>query len=385
MLTEPIDASDPLFAFRKKWWERFQAQGALNADHEALRYLSLKSVAWPSKAKRPPVPSFDGTEYQIVFADGFFMPELSRVPPGVIVEPVGTAMRSFGVFLQSRWQRICQDERDPLACMNGVMQGEGAFLYVSPDTQIVEPLAIYHLAVAPSLASPRLSISLGANSSLHLVEEHMPTAHGCCNLVTDALLHDAARLTYHVRSTSAYQGTLLQHFRASLKRSACLNYRMYSEGASLLRNSIHVQLLGEESRAILKGLTDITDVRISHVNALVEHAAPHTYSRQHFKAVAGGSSRSTFEGKIYVHPEAQKTEAYQLSQSLLISDKASSFAKPNLEIFADDVKASHGATVSQVNEEELFYLRSRGFSLSHAKQCLMDSFVSELKECKEIR
>jgi Fe-S cluster assembly protein SufD len=111
---------------------------------------------------------------------------------------------------------------------------------------------------------------------------------------------------------------------------------------------------------------------------MVEHIAPHTRSRQHFKAILRDRSRSSFEGKILVRPEAQKTQAYQLNNHLLLSEEALSFAKPNLEIFADDVKASHGATVSQLNEEELFYFRCRGFPLVVAQEMLAEGFCNEI-------
>ncbi len=112
--------------------------------------------------------------------------------------------------------------------------------------------------------------------------------------------------------------------------------------------------------------------------SLVEHVAPHCRSRQHFKGILRGKSRSSFEGKILVRPEAQKTEAYQLNNTLLLSDDCRGFAKPNLEVFADDVKASHGATVSQLNAEELFYFRSRGFPLSLAQEMLAAGFCNEI-------
>ena len=163
-----------------------------------------------------------------------------------------------------------------------------------------------------------------------------------------------------------------------MKRDSRLHFLSVSRGAKLARTSIKVQLLEENCEALLQGL-NVLDLDLQkHTHVLVEHVAPCCRSRQHFKGILRGKSRSSFEGKILVRPEAQKTEAYQLNNTLLLSDEAMGFAKPNLEIFADDVKASHGATVCQLNEEELFYCRSRGIPLPLAQETLAAGFCNEI-------
>jgi Fe-S cluster assembly protein SufD len=141
---------------------------------------------------------------------------------------------------------------------------------------------------------------------------------------------------------------------------------------------LQATLLEEGSEVHFKGLDNLSGNLEAHTHILIEHKAPHCISRQHFKKALREQSLSSFEGKIYVHPEAQKTEAYQLNQNLILSDGAKANAKPNLEIFADDVKASHGATFSQMNEEEIFYFRARGLSLKEAKSLLFEGFCREL-------
>jgi Fe-S cluster assembly protein SufD len=145
-----------------------------------------------------------------------------------------------------------------------------------------------------------------------------------------------------------------------------------------------VQLAEENSSVSLQGLSMLTDQRQAHMHALIDHAAPHCESRQHFKSALAGQSQSSFEGKIFVRPIAQKTMAYQLNNNLILSDQARSNSKPNLEIFADDVKASHGSTVTQLSQEELFYLRSRGLPKEEAKSLLTHGFCKELIDALEI-
>ena len=139
-----------------------------------------------------------------------------------------------------------------------------------------------------------------------------------------------------------------------------------------------VHLAEENSEAQLYGLARLHGETESHIHATVEHIAPHTRSRQHFKSVLQDRSRVSFEGKIRVLPAAQKTEAYQLNNTLILSDAASANAKPNLEIFADDVKASHGATVGQLDQEQIFYFRSRGLGLEQSKALLIHGFCKEI-------
>jgi Fe-S cluster assembly protein SufD len=146
----------------------------------------------------------------------------------------------------------------------------------------------------------------------------------------------------------------------------------------IARHSLRVHIQGENADALLQGLWHQKKSSQTHTHVFVEHAAPHAKSLQKFKGVLKDTAQSSFEGKIFVRPEAQKTEAYQLNQNLLLSDAAIANAKPNLEVFADDVKASHGATFSQVDDEQLFYLKSRGLSPEAASRLLIRGFMQEM-------
>lgn len=160
---------------------------------------------------------------------------------------------------------------------------------------------------------------------------------------------------------------------ANLKKDSFLKMVLFPENVS-----VKVELAEEQAEVQLFGLAKLKDKEQSHVNILIEHQAPNTRSRQLFKNVLFDQSKATFEGKIYVHSIAQKTQAYQRNSNLLLSDEATAHAKPNLEIFADDVKASHGATFGQLDEEEMFYLRSRGLSRQDAQEWLIDGFCKEI-------
>ncbi len=375
---EILDPKDHWFLVRQKYWNRLIESGFLDGEKQAFQYVALDKIAWPQLATFQEKTPFSFTGFRIVFVDGFLSLEHSLLPSEVLFLSLDEAKKSFGIFLQNRRARLLKEEKDPLALINGALQRKGAFLYIPPQVKVKEPIHIYHVNTENSFLSSRLIVSMGKNSSLTLIERNrLKGSVGNCYLETS--LDENAELDVH--SCVEKQKILFQSFRSFLKRSSRLQYRYYSEGSEMVRNSIHIQLQEEGSEAVLKGLTVLDDDRKSHVHAIVEHIAPNARSRQHFKAVAKKSSLSSFEGKIYVHKEAQKTESYQLSNNLILSDDSKIYAKPNLEIFADDVKASHGATIAQLNDEELFYLRSRGFSKEKAHEYLIEGFIQELKEC----
>ncbi|MES2122471.1 MAG: SufD family Fe-S cluster assembly protein, partial [Chlamydiota bacterium] len=167
---------------------------------------------------------------------------------------------------------------------------------------------------------------------------------------------------------------------ATLKKDARLQSFTLTSGAKSVRHSYGVQLNGENAEAELKGLSMLSGNRTSHAHVKMVHAAERTRSMQKFKTVLSDASQSSFEGKILVHAIAQKTEAYQLNNSLILSPGAVANCKPNLEIFADDVKASHGATISQIDPQQLFYLTTRGIDEKTARELLVQGFCREMTD-----
>lgn len=336
MLEEILIPNDSFFPWRKKAWDLFDQIGF---PQESFQYVPKIELSLPEE-------------------------KAILTPP--LCMPLSEAMRTYGLFLQNRLAKSVKEETDPLALLNLAFQKEGLFAYIPAGQE--ESLEI--------TAAGRLMIYVGQNSTLHLKYRypHVPFANLAIDLVLDkgstCILSDVAEGDLRFLSV-----------RASLKRDSKLKTHFYSEGGRVHRNSVRVQLLEENSEALLQGLWRLEEAKQCHTHALVEHLAPNTRSRQHFKGVLQGKSKSSFEGKIYVHPTAQKTEAYQLNNNLLLSDEAKAFSKPNLEIFADDVKASHGSTTAQLNAEDLFYLRARGLPLEEAKAFLVEGFCKELAEC----
>lgn len=365
--TDLANPKDPLINYRKKGWDRFEAIGLPRPKQEAFQYLT-KKLSFPKLAERKPVSEVKPV-LGMTFVDGFFEESLSQIPSPLVCLPLDLAIRTYGLFLQSRLTKILDLETDPFAAMNGAFQGRGSFLYVPPKCKAA--LHWVQKYTDKDMASPRLQIYLGREAELKLTQTSQGVS-GFSNVALDVVLDSGASLKLIDESEGDFEA-----IRATQKRDSKLKIVLLGKR---LRTSLKIQLAEENSEAELFGLARLKGDDESHIHATIEHIAPYARSRQHFKSVVKDKSRFSFEGKIYVHPEAQKTEAYQLNNNLILSDEAIANAKPNLEIFADDVKASHGATTGTLNEEELFYLRSRGLKLEEAKEWLIAGFCKEMTD-----
>jgi Fe-S cluster assembly protein SufD len=359
-----LGSPDPLQQMRKKGWDRFLEIGLPKEGQEAFQYLNKKFTFPPlTKRKQLELEPCEG----LVFVDGFFEESLSFIQAPVICLPLDQAIRSYGLFLQNRMNKTIREEKDPFAAVNAALQGRGAFIYVPPKCKAA--LHLIHHFLDPGMASPRIHLYVGKNAELNLTQSSNGTS-GFYNNLIDLVLDEGAQLYF-----SDYSEGHFQSIRSTLKRDS--KFKAVFLGKQV-RSSIQVELTEENSEAEMLGLSRLEAKEEAHFHTNMEHKAPHTRSRQHFKSVVNGQAKFSFEGKIHVFPVAQKTESYQLNNNLILSDEASANAKPNLEIFADDVKASHGATMGQLDEEQLFYLRSRGLSLTIAKEWLISGFCQEI-------
>jgi Fe-S cluster assembly protein SufD len=409
-MMEVLDLFEPLLEkrealgwkpFQVQAWKKLQEVGFPKRKEESFQYVTLRKLYDSISTKQSTigynccdfdVSSFVMPESQssyLIFKDGLFCPELSSVPSSLVVLPLEDALKSsYGSFLKHRMHQLIEKEKDPWALLNGALCDKGVFLYAPPKTKIDSPIQILNIQEDSSLVyeGPRVHIFVGARaevqvvSTFHFVKEST-TLH---NDFLDVFLEESAKFSHTFSNENMNQSWGFSSFRAALKKESKLDSTFVTFGSPGFRRDYFVSLLGEHSKAHLKGLTALGDSSQSHINIYMDHSAPACISRQFFKNVLATHSLSSFTGKIYVKREAQKTEAYQMNQNLLLSDQATANSKPNLEIFADDVKASHGATVSQLDEEQIFYLRTRGVSLPEAKSLLTSGFCQEILDSIEV-
>lgn len=389
----------PLQKLRAKAWDHFLKLGLPTRKNDVYRYVKLRSFfAGNYGPTKPTDISLENLEPYIlpecrqsvfVFVNGHFSPLLSRIhalPKSVTALPMIDAMRTFGGFINSRLISSLKDEKDPFAAMNAALHGQGLFLYLPPKTVIEPPIQILNIIDSNEsnmLIMPRLQAFVGAQSELNLVSTSsiVSGTKYAFNMVADLNIEEDAKM--HYLQVTDLRDTPVWHFealRAVQKRNSTLKTVEVNEGSATVRFDYQVSLAGENAEASLNGACMLSGKNESHTHVIVCHEAPYCRSNQLFKCALDDASHSSFEGKIKVLQKAQKTEAFQLNNNLLLSDGANAESKPNLEIFADDVKASHGSTVGQLDEEQIFYFKTRGFSEADAKNLLVYGFCQEVVE-----
>ncbi len=386
---------DPLQAIRTQARRKFEEIGLPGKQDEAFQYFPLRSLYEDSLI----IPSASSVLDQdliephivpecqgrcIVFVDGRYRPELSlldQLDPKIGIFVLEDAMKTFGHFLNARMTKQIKEEKDPFVLLNLAVHSEGAFLYIPPKLVVNEPIQVLHVMTQESaLTAPRLQVFVGSQAHVKLFSSSCACyLQGGFSLdVIDFALEEGASVECLTTACVRPRGWSMEFVRGSLKNDSSLNITQISKKTVCQRRDIRIDLLGENASTKVRGLAMLADKEQSHTRIIVNHEAPHTQSMQHFKGILSGLSQSSFEGKIVVKRPAQKTQAYQLCNHLLLGERAIANTKPNLEIFADDVKASHGATMAQLKEEEIFYLKSRGIGLAQAKNLLVEAFSQQI-------
>ncbi|MCE5317508.1 MAG: Fe-S cluster assembly protein SufD [Parachlamydia sp.] len=395
-LYEEAEKEPALLKIRAKAWDHFLELGLPSRKSEAYRYTRLRNLysrsLMPVKGQEIAREAFETAIYPecrgslVVFVNGVFRPHLSQLenlPKKVVLSLLTEATRTFGAFIQNQWARSLKEETDPFAALNAALHSGGAFLYVPPKTIVESPVQILNVTSAdePALLHPRLHCFVGSQSQIDLYNTHCSLSGSghVLNQVIDLTIEEEAHVRC-VQMALVEQEDIwhLEALRAHLKRNSTLKTFSVTLGSSTVRQDYHVMLTGENCEADLKGIWMLSQKREAHTHVIMDHQAPFCRSSQLYKGVLNDFSHSSFEGKILVRQAAQKTVAFQANHNLLLSDRAMADSKPNLEIFADDVKASHGATFGQLDKEQLFYMKSRGFSSEAAKNLLVYGFCKEV-------
>lgn len=394
--TTNLEGTNPLQrTIRQKAWDQFLCQGLPDKKSPGYQYFPFTHFYQESYelAGLPEVPTetiqslvyHDCRRSYVVFVNGQYTPELSNVsalPKEVVVMRLRDAIQTYGNFLQMRLSRTMKEETDPFATLNIALIQMGLFFYVPPHVVVDTPVQCLHIISDDRAVhfNPRIHFFLGKEAKLQWVYDHqcLKDFEYFSNSVIDIALEEGANFEQYGLLNLCPNGWCFDATRVTLKRDSCFKSLTCTSGTKSVRQDYRITLAGENAHCDLKGIAMLSQHRQSHVNVFVEHAAPHCTSNQLFKNILTDASRSSFEGKIYVQSKAQKTEAYQLNNNLILSDKAVANSKPNLEIFADDVKASHGATVTQPNPQHLLYLQTRGIDLETAQLLLLSGFCTDI-------
>jgi Fe-S cluster assembly protein SufD len=316
----------------------------------------------------------------LVFINGRFnaaQSSIGALPEGVILASLADTLNAQPALLESHLGKTVEIARKPMAALNTAWIEDGLALIVPRGAAVPGNIEILFIANGDTpVAHPRLLVSLGDNAEATLIERHLGgAAGGFTNQVAEIALGQGANLRHYILHAEPGASMAVETVVATVGRDA--HYRSFAlnAGGGLVRREVEVALKDTGATAQVDGAYLVDGERHSDTTILIDHQAAHCSSRQTQKGVIDDDGRAVFQGKILVRPDAQKTDGYQLSQTLLLSPRAEIDVKPELEIHADDVKCSHGATVGRLDADALFFLRARGIPEAEARALLIQGFI----------
>jgi Fe-S cluster assembly protein SufD len=325
---------------------------------------------------------------RLVFVNGRFSAELSSfdtLPSGVEVSGLAAKIESDRSSVERHLGRYLNTQRDAFSALNTAFAGDGGYVHVARGTVLEHPIHLLFVSTGNSsdsgllMTHPRNLIVAEAESEVTVIEEYISLDESVsfCNAATELVAGDGATVSHYMLELENRNAFNVSTLRMQQGRSANVSSHSVLLGGALVRNNVHPVLAGEGGECLINGLFAGSGEQHLDNYMLVEHASPHCGSRQFYNGILNDRAHGVFHGRIIVHKDAQKTDAKQTNRNLLLSDNARIDTKPQLEIYADDVKCTHGATIGQIDEGALFYLRSRGIEEASARKLLLSAFAGE--------
>jgi Fe-S cluster assembly protein SufD len=383
---------------REDAFARFCEIGFPTTKDEDWRFTNVSPISQTTfelPVQSPNVKSSDLGRFRIpgaicclVFINGRFAPELSQLgvlPAAVTVGSLAEAIAKNPGVIESHLGRYTKSIRDGFAALNTAFIEDGAYIHLPRRTILEAPIHLLFVSAgngSAAMAHPHNLIVAEDETQAGIVEDYVSLGSGVffSNAVTELVAGENAVLAHHLIEREDLEALNVSTLHLEQARSANLSSHSVLLGGALVRNNVHPVLAGEGGECLINGLF-LGNVRQHMDNyMLVEHASPHCSSRQFYNGILDGHAHGVFHGRIIVHKDAQKTDAKQTNRNLLLSDDAQIDTKPQLEIYADDVKCTHGATIGQIEENALFYMRSRGIDETAARRLLLFAFASESLE-----
>ena len=387
-----------LRGLRERGFARFCEVGFPTTKNEDWRFTNVNAIAQTPfqlahDARRSEATYSDtldacripGAACQLVFLNGRFASELSdlgNLPPGVRAGSLAQSIAQDVGSLEPHLGRYLNIERDAFSALNTAFIEDGAYVYLPRGTVLEAPICFLFISLPgndPEMTNPRNLIVAEDATEASIVEDYVSLGSGVSfsNVVTELVAGEDAVISHYMIEREDRQVFNVSTLRSQQARSSNVSSHSVLLGGGLVRNNIHPVLAGEGGECLINGLFIGNGHQHIDNYMLVEHASAHCGSRQFYNGILDGHSHGVFHGRIIVHKDAQKTDAKQTNRNLLLSDDAQIDTKPQLEIYADDVKCTHGATIGQVEENALFYMRSRGIEETEARSLLLLAFANE--------
>jgi len=381
---------------RSKAFTHFEENGFPTKKNEEWKYTPLKSILkydyniFPkadtaiefATVKRYFLHEIDS--YKIVFIDGIYSSFLSETThDGFDICLLSAALKKpkYKMVIDHYFNTIAKKD-DSITSLNTAFSKEGAYIQIPKNTIVPKPIQIIHFSTgseAEILLQPRNLIVVGENSHVQIVERHQSLTNNVVltNSVTEIFANKRAIVDYYKIQNDRKTASLIDNTYIKQSHQSVASVNTFSFGGNLTRNNLEFYQEGEHITSNLNGITIIGDKQLVDNHTLVLHKYPNCESHELYKGIFADKSTGVFNGKVIVEQEAQKTNAFQQNNNILIDDGATINAKPQLEIFADDVKCSHGCTIGQLDNEALFYMRSRGIPEKEAKALLLYAFAND--------
>ena len=400
---EGIDQKNPVHDKRVAALAYFEEKGFPTKKLEAWKYTSLGKILNENYTLYPQVETsielkdvktyflYDIDTYKVVFIDGVYSPFLSDTThDGLDVCLMSAALSKpkYAARIEKYFGAVAPTE-DSLTALNTAYAKEGAYIYIPKSVVAEKPIEIIHFSTgknAPIWLQPRNLIVVDENAQVQILERHqsLSDAPVTTNSVTEIFAEKEALVDYYKIQNDRETASLLDHTYIAQEKNSHVSVHTFALGGNIVRNTLNFYQKDEHIMSTLKGITLLKDQEHADHSTLVHHAHPNCESHQDYKGIFGGRATGVFNGKILVDKIAQKTNAFQQNNNLLLNDKATINTKPQLEIFADDVRCSHGCTVGQLDEEAMFYLRSRGIPKKEAQALLTYAFASNVLDSVQL-
>ena len=383
---------------REAAFDRFKELGFPTVKDEDWKYTNVapltklnfqtagaetESTVSPAEVSR--LGCLEAKDSQLVFVNGLLRKDLSSltdIPAGVIAIGLDQAIQeqSYQELVREYLARGVGYNTNGFVALNTAMLSGGAFILIPGNVEIDQPLSLLFISTGNVASFPRVLVIGEENSKATLVESYVGAGAGVsfANAVVEVVLRDGARLEHYKVQRESVESFHIASTHAALGANSSYDSTAINFGAQLSRHDVTVQMDHEGAECWVDGLYVVSTGQHTDTHSVIDHQQPHCTSHQLYKGILDGKSRAVFNGKVFVRHGAQKTDAMQTNKNLLLSREARVDTKPQLEILADDVKCAHGAAVGQIDEDELFYLQTRGIHGELARNLLTYGFAEEV-------
>jgi len=367
-------------------WKYTSLKNLLNNDYSVLPQLN--NVLEFKDIRKYLIDDIDS--YKIIFVDGKYCSHLSETThEGMDICTLSAALSQskYELIVENYFNKIAHN--DGVTSLNTAFSNEGAFIHIPKNKFVEKPVQIIHFSTGNEsslMFQPRNMIIVDENSQVQIIERHQSLSENrvFTNSVTEIYAEKKSIIDYYKIQNDNLQSSLIDNTYVNQERNSAFSMHTFSLGNELIRNNLNISQNDQFIETTIKGVTIIGDQQHVDHNTLINHNKPNCNSHQDYKGIYNNKSTGVFNGRVMVKKEAQKTNAFQSNNNVLLSDKATINAKPQLEIYADDVKCSHGCTVGQLDKNALFYLKSRGIPQKEATALLMYGFANNILESVKI-